>query len=164
MHLHDSNHNLQRSPVSCGEQRAKLVSGGVYRTDRVMALGMVLCAGAFLAFVIYQYGLCAAWLPECLFHRWTGLACPGCGMTRATHAALHGRLGVAFRFNPLGMIVVPACVVFVGMRIPAWLRNDPQPLRCRIGACGVGWILVLVLGYWILRNFPVWPFTLLTPL
>jgi len=126
-------------------------------------VGLGLCAAALLAFVIYQYGPCAAWFPGCLFHRLTGLACPGCGMTRATHAALHGRLGEAFRFNPLGMLAVPALVVFAGMRIPAWLRDSPQPFRCGIGTRGVDWILGLVLGYWILRNLPIWPFTLLAP-
>ena len=128
-----------------------------------MALALGLCAAAILAIALYQYGPRAAWLPGCLFHRLTGLACAGCGMTRATYAALHGRWSEAFRFNPLGMIVVPAWLVYVGVRIPAWLRDRPPPLCCRIGARAAWWILGLVVGFWVLRNLPVWPFTLLAP-
>ena len=39
--------------------------------------------------------------PVCQFHRLTGLNCPGCGMTRAVYALLHGHLAEAFRDNLL---------------------------------------------------------------
>ena len=39
--------------------------------------------------------------PVCQFHRLTGLNCPGCGMTRAAYALLHGNLSTAFRDNAL---------------------------------------------------------------
>ena len=51
----------------------------------VLALGMI--PVFLLAMVLYQAGPSAAWFPGCLFHRFTGLDCPGCGMTRAAHAA-----------------------------------------------------------------------------
>lgn len=121
--------------------------------------GAVVLAG--LALVLYQQGPHASWFPGCLFHRLTGLDCPSCGMTRAAHAVLHGRFGEAMRYNPLGMVVVPVLGVFVGMRIPAWLRGDTQSLGFRVSAGGVWWILGVVLGYWVLRNIRVWPFTLL---
>ena len=84
-------------------------------------------------------------------------------MTRALHAALHGRWGEAFRFNPLGMVMLPAWLVYMGFQMPAWLRPGPRPLRIRIAPCGVWWILGLVLGYWVLRNLPVWPYVLPAP-
>ena len=130
----------------------------------VRALAVVIGGGVVLlaTFVLYQYGPSSAgWFPGCLFHRLTGLECPGCGMTRATYAALHGRFGEALRFNPLGMIVLTALGVWVGIQIPAWLRGEEQAFRFRVGPCGGWWLVGVVLGYWVLRNIPVWPFTLL---
>jgi len=37
--------------------------------------------------------------PPCLFHRLTGLSCPGCGMQRFVHALTHGRLAEAVGYN-----------------------------------------------------------------
>ena len=49
----------------------------------------------------------AVWTPSddgitiCPFARATGHACPGCGMTRALSALLHGRAGQAWTYHPL---------------------------------------------------------------
>lgn len=50
------------------------------------------------------------YLPPCLFHRWTGLYCPGCGGTRAVFALLHGNIYASFGYHPL----VP-CVALTGI-------------------------------------------------
>jgi hypothetical protein len=84
-------------------------------------------------------------------------------MTRAAHATLHGRIGEAFRFNPIGMILLPLAVIGIGLEIIGWIRGKPLPFRLNVGATGA-WIIVwIVLGFWILRNLPFWPFTLLSP-
>lgn len=119
---------------------------------------------AMSAWLLYQYGPTGAgWLPRCLFHRLTGLACPGCGMTRAAHAALHGRICQAFRFNPLGMLVLPALVIGLGLRLPAWLGERPPPFRVAIGPRAGAWLIGVVVAYGVLRNLPFWPCTLLAP-
>jgi hypothetical protein len=105
----------------------------------------------------------AGFLPECQFHRFTGLVCPGCGMTRATHAALHGRFGEAFRFNPVGVIVLPVLAGVVGCFLPSWVRGERQMPFFRMNSRAVWCLAVSVLVFWILRNLPIWPFTLLAP-
>ena len=85
-------------------------------------------------------------------------------MTRAIHAALHGRLAEALRFNPLGVMLVPVLIAWVGLKMPAWLRDSPQPSRFKIGPYALWWILAVVLVSWVLRNIPLWPCTLLAPL
>ena len=140
---------------------ARLLKSTEMRGDRALAVTFGAVAAIVIAFFLYQNGPRYAWYPGCLFHRLTGLECPGCGMTRATYAALHGRFGEALRFNPLGMIVLTALGVWVGIQIPAWLRGEAQAFRFRVGPCGGWWLVGVVLGYWILRNIPVWPFTLL---
>ena len=133
------------------------------RGDRLLVGLLGVIAAACLIGWFYQYGMRAAWLPACLFHRLTGLNCPGCGMTRATHAALHGHLGTALRCNPLGMVLLPAAMVGLGLELTGWLAAKPPPVSFRIGgrwALGLCW---LVLAFWILRNIPAWPFSLLAP-
>jgi hypothetical protein len=103
------------------------------------------------------------WLPGCVFHDLTGLSCPGCGMTRAAHATLHGRLGEAIRFNPVGMILLPLAAVGVAIETAGWVLGKPLPFRLRVGVAGA-WILAgVVIGFGIARNIPAWPFTLLAP-
>lgn len=101
--------------------------------------------------------------PQCLFHRTTGLFCPGCGMTRATHAALHGRFEEAFRFNPVGMVALPVVAAAVLWFLPSWCRGERELPFFRLKSM-VAWCLVaLIVAYWILRNIPFWPFSLLAP-
>lgn len=105
-----------------------------------------------------------AWFPKCIFHEVTGLHCPGCGMTRATHAILHGRFAEAVSKNPLVVICLPLIAYGVVIETAAWVWG------CRYRGPRVRWprwaywpLLLTIFGYWILRNVPVWPFTLLAP-
>lgn len=132
--------------------------------DRALwiAVGVLILAGA--AYLLRQNGPNGLpWLPVCMFHQLTGLHCPGCGMTRAAHAALHGNVGEAFRYNPVGMVLLPLAALGVGIQLIGWARGRPLPFRLHVGAKG-GWsIVALLIVFWILRNIPQWPFTLLAP-
>ena len=121
---------------------------------------MLACA----AFWLRENGVSrVSWMPGCVFHRLTGLHCAGCGMTRAAYATLHGRLDEAFRFNPMGMVLLPVASVGVGIEILGWVRGRALPFRLNVGKCGA-WILVgIIVGFWLLRNIPAWPFSLLAP-
>lgn len=111
-----------------------------------------------------QHGVARVpWLPACVFHEITGLHCAGCGMTRATYALLHGRLGEAFRYNPLGMILLPVALIGIVIEILGWVRGRPLLIRLRIGRNGAWVLAAVVLGFWILRNIPGWPSSLLAP-
>lgn len=133
------------------------------RRDRaiVLAAGLfVMLAGSLILLVAGPSG--GGWFPGCLFHRLTGLHCPGCGMTRAVHAMLHGDVSAAFRLNPLGMTVLPLGLAWLGIQLPSWLRGSDLkwPLAGRWLVRG---IIGVLLFYWISRNIPVWPFSLLAP-
>jgi hypothetical protein len=105
---------------------------------------LALLAGGW---VVYTYPPAEhAFYPRCVFKAATGLDCPGCGLTRATHHALHGRFGEALRFNPLlfVMIFVALCAVpsIARGRSPRFVT---QPW--------FGWVTVTVIaGWWVLRN------------
>lgn len=84
----------------------------------------------------------------CVFHRITGLDCPGCGMTRAFLRLLHGDWRGAWAFNPwslplLGFVVLAAALP------EAWLQ---RALRSR-AATLLGWLLLVwVVLWWLLTR------------
>jgi hypothetical protein len=49
--------------------------------------------------------------PVCQFHRLTGLNCPGCGMTRALHALLHGKIFTALHDNALFVLILGGLLI-----------------------------------------------------
>jgi Protein of unknown function (DUF2752) len=134
------------------------------RHDRAgwVILGVaVLVAAAFFLREMGPSGL--PWLPGCTFHWLTGWYCPGCGMTRAAHAVLNGEILQAFRFNPLGMLLLPLASAGLALEILGWVRGRPLGFRLSVGSKG-GWVILwLILAFWLLRNLPTWPFTLLAP-
>jgi len=100
--------------------------------------------------------------PPCLFHVVTGLYCPGCGSTRALHQLLHGNLVAAFRFNPLMVAALPlVCYCLLSQGAPAATGRAAAILRPKWNyAWAALWV---ILAYWVLRNIPIYPFTLLVP-
>ncbi|MGX9721243.1 DUF2752 domain-containing protein [Stenotrophomonas acidaminiphila] len=98
--------------------------------------------------------------PPCMFLAFTGYYCIGCGLTRALHALVHGDLLRAFSMNPLGLTtlaLVPLMVLWSAGWNPRWL----QPLMKVVMEPKL-W-LVLLPVYWVARNLPWYPFTLLAP-
>ncbi len=98
-----------------------------------------------------------SWLPGCQFRRHTGLACPGCGMTRAAHAALNGQFIQAFKFNALGMVLLPVACIGLLPEAAAWVLNRPVRWRLKAGAVLSRCIVVSVIGFTVLRNINGWP-------
>jgi len=92
----------------------------------------------------------AGFYPVCLFHRTTGLLCPGCGGLRSVHQLLHGHLGAAFRLNPLPVLAVPfGALVGVGW-LAARARGRPVSFKVRPVWIWVG--LLALLFFTIVRN------------
>ncbi len=96
----------------------------------------------------------------CLFQAFTGLYCPGCGTTRALHALVHGDIATALAMNPLLFVLVP---LLGAVLWHASGRQLPLPRAAVALLLGPWFWLALIGGYWLLRNVPVWPFTMLAP-
>jgi Protein of unknown function (DUF2752) len=134
------------------------------RGDRALWVALAVAAVAFAAHQLHQRGPDGlAWLPGCFFKRITGLNCPGCGMTRAAYATLHGHFAAAFRYNPVGMVLLPLALLGVAIELLGWIRARPLGHRLSVGVRGAKWIAWLMVSFWILRNIPLWPLTLLAP-
>ena len=98
--------------------------------------------------------------PTCMFHDLTGFYCIGCGMTRMLHALVHGDVPRAFSMNPLAMALLVLSPLLAAWKLgwrPRWLHAPVAVL-----AEPKFW-LVLLPAYWVARNLPWFPFTLLAP-
>lgn len=101
-------------------------------------------------------------VPPCLFRETTGLLCPGCGSGRMVAALLRFDLGTAVRSNALALAAaVPAGYGLLREGLSAWgIAELPWPATARRATRAV---IVVIAVFWVLRNVPLWPFTLLTP-
>ncbi|MCU0702423.1 MAG: DUF2752 domain-containing protein [Fimbriiglobus sp.] len=137
--------------------------------QRLLVRGSLACLGVLgvaAAFVVVGVvpPSSVSFFPKCWTHLLTGLHCPGCGLTRATHAALNGRFAEALSQNVLAVAVVPF-LVFVVLRELwrfAW-EIPPRPSRFRPPAWLIALLVVGVLAFTVARNIPAYPFTLLAP-
>lgn len=84
-------------------------------------------------------------------------------MTRALNAMLEGDLVKAFGYNPVVMGLLAIGILAVLWELFARLSGKPLPLRPRMGWRGMWLIVGVLLLFWVLRNVPVWPFTMLAP-
>jgi hypothetical protein len=105
-------------------------------------------------------------LPLCPSAALLGVPCPGCGLTRATLALLHGDLGTALRFHPLVPILAPVYVGLLGVIAAGYVRGTPalaapgagtgqgRGLLFTRAVTRLAWLLViLTFAVWILRFF-----------
>ena len=100
--------------------------------------------------------------PICPFFGLTGCYCPGCGTLRALHQILHGNPVAAFNYNPYSMLVLPAIAYSLAV---SGLRayGLPTPPRLELSDRAVWALLAAILAFWLLRNLPIAPFTVLAP-
>ena len=88
-------------------------------------------------------------LIPCLFHSLTELVCPGCGMTRACVALVHGKFGTAWYYHPFSFFVVGLAIAaaFFPMRLKiAWTRCSLAAQKLIV----IGGI-ILCLSIWLIR-------------
>ncbi len=64
----------------------------------------------------------------CMFHRLTGLSCPGCGGTRAMAALLMGQWKQALQYNPLILLYLAYGAWFFLSASVRYVRGDEDPL------------------------------------
>lgn len=132
---------------------------------RVAAMAGLAATITVLAVLFRHHPSEFGFLPRCPSAA-VGLACAGCGSTRAVHFLLQGDLASAWRHNPLMLLVgVPfAAVAALATVRAAWTGRWPRsplspPAAARLGLA----LAVILLGWTVLRNLPGETFSVLRP-
>ena len=128
---------------------------------------LVLMAVLFTAGVVYVLATTPptpdSFYPKCTLYQATGIHCPGCGAGRAAHAALNGRLAQAFAYNPVAVVLLPVVGVVILLQLGRWLTGRKPPRAFVLDGRWIMLLAVVLILFMVLRNVPVYPFTLLAP-
>jgi len=100
--------------------------------------------------------------PVCPLYTMTGLACPGCGLTRGFHALFHGDIVTALDYNALIPLLALAFVFLILSLISIATRGKGL-IRLSASPVFLVGTLVVLMAFGVLRNLPFYPFTLLYP-
>lgn len=118
-----------------------------------IACGCCLAAGA--AYVAISNPSENAGFIPCPFRSLTGLWCPGCGLTRATHYLFRGDLTQALRYNLFVVAVLLGLVAAWGL----WLYQRARDTRVtvipkRLRPWVVGVAVTVMMAFAVVRNLP----------
>ena len=91
---------------------------------------------------------------DCPIKKITGWYCPGCGITRMLLSLLKLDFYQAFRYNPLLFITLPVFLFFIGEAI----LTKKEPLYNKVPDKIWTVVIVLFIGYGVLRNIPFFDF------
>lgn len=100
--------------------------------------------------------------PRCVFNALTGYYCPGCGSQRAIHSLLHLDLAGVVSYN---ILFIPAFLLLsyhYSFRVINNIFNSKLPNIFYFKS--TPWIIFgVVVVFFILRNLPIYPFSILAP-
>ena len=86
----------------------------------------------------------------CMFHKVTGLKCPGCGMTRAMHYLVNGNIKKAIWYN---LMIIPGTFVLIysGYRYIKYLVKNEEIVNSPLEIILKIFLAILIL-FMIVRN------------
>lgn len=118
---------------------------------------MIICAT--LCIVYYNFNPeMYNFFPECPFHRFLQLDCPGCGSQRAVHSLLHGDVLLAANYNLLLVLSLPLLTTHFFLKVLGYAINRDFTLTVWQNPLTPKIIFVIVILFWIARNLPYEPF------
>lgn len=122
----------------------------------------IFCIVAVMIYLLFSPES-SIYFPKCPVYMLTGLQCPGCGSQRAIHELLNLNIAAAFTYNPLMVISIPYLLVGFGTHIILEYMADSSKKIYRYSlkvndilfrGLAVKIVLVVIIGYSILRNLP----------
>lgn len=146
--MFNSMQGIYRSGVFALTGRREAVERSLWK--RVL-IGITLPA-IFILLCIYEYQGGSGM--ECMFYRYTGLYCPGCGSGRAVSALFHGRFAEAVSYNILLPILGIPCLIVLAheyLRI-VFPGMELRPIRISQRTAVI--LTAVIVVFWIIRNVP----------
>ena len=125
--------------------------GGQARPLHVILLALLVIP---LLGLLWWFDPADADLSLCAFHAVTGLNCPGCGATRATHELLHGRLLMALHHNALWVLSLPIAVYLALSELRITIGGCPLPGDLPRRGWFWGLAAVVAMAFFVVRNLP----------
>ena len=122
----------------------------------------VLFGVAGLSYLYFADPMQGKFYPPCMFYKFSHLYCPGCGAARCLHALAHGNLQQALAYNALLVLCLPY-IVACGLDYAYREWRGRRWRNWMLPAWTIWLWLGITIAYWILRNIPVSPFSLLAP-
>lgn len=111
----------------------------------ITGLAGVVCIAYYFSLTFFNIGI------PCFFHKFTGLLCPGCGITRMILAILHLDFKSAFQYNQVVFIFSPIILYFIIRLYVSWLKSENYKLSL-IENIVVYIMLTILLIFGIIRN------------
>lgn len=99
----------------------------------------------------------------CIFQTVTQLHCPGCGAARASRSLLHLDILKALNYNPLFVIFLPVGAYFMLKQYIRYVFSKDVLPMFKVNRLTAIIILIIIVAFGILRNIPLYPFTILAP-
>lgn len=87
----------------------------------------------------------------CAFHNFTGLPCPGCGLTRSWVSMAHGQFANAFVWHPLGPFLFGSALLYTLWSGWTALMRPSFPLPMKLQTRLILALALVMLGFWALR-------------
>lgn len=129
---------------------------------RILFVGAICAALLVGAALLFFSGVGGAGIP-CPVRQFTGFYCAGCGASRALRSLLHLQFYQAFRYNPALALLLPFIGVYIAARMFDYVKTGGNHIDRRLSFRLVWWVAVLLVVYSVVRNIPLFPFTLLVP-
>jgi hypothetical protein len=123
-------------------------------------LGILVVIAFSLIYYLFNPEL-YSFFPECPFHKFLGLDCPGCGSQRAIHSLLNGDIPAAADYNLLLVASLPFLLVHFRYKAVSFFTGKESRWKVIDSPLTPKVIVALVLVFWIVRNVPLKPFSYL---
>ena len=114
----------------------------------VLLIIFILCLiyGYYYLNVVYNIKI------YCLFHKYTGLLCPGCGITRCIFSIINGNFVEAYNYNKLLFLLIPFIITYFIYIMYLYIFNKKDKLIKNIPNYMWYSIIIIVILFGIVRN------------
>ncbi|MDE6312449.1 MAG: DUF2752 domain-containing protein [Lachnospiraceae bacterium] len=92
------------------------------------------------------------WGRPCVFYRFTGCYCPGCGGTRAVMALVHGKIVTSFLYHPLVVYLAGIYLVFMTTNTLQLISHQHLKIAMRYHDIYLYLMVAIIFVNWVVQN------------